>query len=185
MGAETAAKWEAFRRYLKDIDRYSDLEQQKTIWDRWLPYAIAFGIERDYMRKFERVDAPAPGWYIPDPTLYGPYRRRYFGTGTGPVVAGAGGGRALGEMIGGGGGSVEGGGGLGGGLSNASRGLGGGLASMSAGLGSMLSSAGNTMTSRPASSSSSGGGWSGGGGGFSGGGSRGGGGGGGGRGGFG
>jgi hypothetical protein len=184
MGAETAAKWEAFRRYLKDIDRYSDLEQQKTIWDRWLPYAIAFGIERDYMRKFERVDAPAPGWYIPDPTLYGPYRRRYFGTGTGPVVAGAGGGRAMGDMIGGGGGSVE-GGGLGGGLSNASRGLGGGLASMSAGLGSMLSSASNTMTSRPASSSSSGGGWSGGGGGFSGGGSFGGGGGGGGRGGFG
>jgi hypothetical protein len=184
-GAETAAKWEAFKRYLKDIDRYSDLEQQKQIWDRWLPYAIAFGIERDYMRKFERVDAPAPGWYIPDPTLYGPYRRRYYGSGTGPVVIGTGGGGALGDMIGGGRGGGEGGGGLGGSLSDASRGLGGGLASMSAGLGSMLSSASNTMTSRPASSSSSGGGWSGGGRGFSGGGSFGGGGGGGGRGGFG
>lgn len=180
-GAEMAARWEAFKRYLKDIDRYSDLDQQKEIWDRWLPYAVAFGVEKEYMRKFERIEAPAPGWYIPDPTLYGPYRRRYYGTGTGPVIV-AGGGSGGGGMGNIGGGE---GGGLGGGLSSASRGMGASLSSMSAGLGSMLSSASSTMTSRPASSSSSGGGWSGGGGGFSGGGSFGGGGGGGGSRGFG
>lgn len=179
-GSESAARWLAFKRYLKDIDRYTDLEAQKEIWDRWLPYAIAFGVDKAYIRKFEKVDAPAPGWYIPNPTLYGPYRRWYYGNaGTGPIP---------GESDGGGMGRLarpgSEGGGLGGGLSDASRGLGSSLSSMSAGLGSMLTSASSTMTSRPASSSS-GGGWSSSGGGFSGGGFSGGGGSGGGSGGFG
>src|SRR5690606_34161781 len=51
VGSEAAARWQAFKRYLQDIDRYSDLEQQREIWDRWLPYAIAFGVEQEYMRK--------------------------------------------------------------------------------------------------------------------------------------
>jgi uncharacterized membrane protein len=170
-GAEAAARWEAFKRYLKDIDQYADMDEQKPIWDRWLPYAIAFGVDKQYIRQFEAVDAPAPGWYIPSPTLYGPYHRRYYETssGEGPSV----------DM---GGGTRVGRGSPGGGLSSASRGMGASLAGMSVGLGTMLSSAGSTFTSRP-SSSSSGGGWSGGG--FSGGGSFGGGGGGGGGGGFG
>lgn len=175
-GAEVAARWEAFKRYLQNIDRYTDLEQQKAIWDRWLPYAIAFGIDRSYIRKFEAVDAPAPGWYIPSPDLYGPYRRRYYGR---PWVAGMPPGGEGGSSSG----SGEGGGGLGGGLGDMSRGMGGSLASMSAGLGAMLNSASTTFTSRPAETSSRGG-WSGGGGGFSGGGFSGGGGGGGGGGGF-
>ena len=178
-GAEVAARWRAFKRYLQDIDKYSNLEAQKAIWDRWLPYAIAFGIDRDYIRKFEAGDAPAPGWYIPSPTMYEPYRRRYYG---GPWVGGpVSGGPVLGQ---GGSGDRGEGGGVGGGLGDLSRGLGTSLTSMSAGLGALLTSASSTMTSRPASSSS-GGGWSSGGGGFSGGGFSGGGGGGGGSGGFG
>ncbi|MEI2420444.1 hypothetical protein V6O07_09225, partial [Arthrospira platensis SPKY2] len=67
-GAEIAARWQAFRTYLKDIQRYGgDLEQQKAIWDRWLPYAIAFGVDKEYIRQFEAVNAPAPGWYVPRP----------------------------------------------------------------------------------------------------------------------
>ena len=80
-GAELAARWQAFKRYLRNIDRYSDLEEHKELWDRWLPFAIAFGVDSQYIRKFEAVNAPAPGWYIPDPTLYGPYRRWYYGPG--------------------------------------------------------------------------------------------------------
>ena len=179
-GSETAARWQAFKNYLQNIDKYSDIQAQRAIWDQWLPYAIAFGIDKQYIRKFEGVDAPAPGWYIPNPTLYGPYRRRYYGTPwVGPTATGG----SLGDMGNFGGGSGE-GGGMGGSLSDASRGMGGGLTAMSAGLGAMLSSANSTMTSRPASSSS-GGGWSSGGGGFSGGGFSGGGGGAGGGGGFG
>jgi hypothetical protein len=173
-GALAAAQWQAFKRYLQNIDKYADMEAQKAIWDRWLPFAIAFEIDKEYIRKFEAVEAPAPGWYIPNPTLYGPYRRRYYGqpwVGNGPGSGGSSGS----------GGNRE--GGMGGGLGDLSRGMGTSLTSMSAGLGALLSSAGTTMTSQP--SGSSGGGWSGGGGGFSGGGSFGGGGGGGGGGGFG
>ena len=175
-GAEVAARWRAFKRYLQNIDQYADLAVQKEIWDRWLPYAIAFDIDKEYIRKFESVNAPAPGWYIPSPADYGPYRRRYYGT---PWVGGPIGG-AVGDSGSSGNGGAskgEGGGSIGGGLGDASRGMGTSLASMSAGLGALLTSASTTMTSRPASASSSGGGWSGGGGGFSGGGGGGGGGG--------
>jgi hypothetical protein len=169
-GAEEAARWQAFKTYLRNIEKYSDIEAQKEIWDRYLPYAIAFGIDKEYMAKFAKVDAPIPGWYFPSPTMYGPYRGWYYGTPYGvPSPSG--------------GMPREGGGGLGGGLGEASRGMGSSMAAMSAGLGTMLNSASSTFTSRPASSSS-GGGWSGGGGGFSGGGFSGGGGGGGGGGGF-
>jgi len=185
VGAELAARWQAFKSYLRDIDRYSDLEEQKALWDRWLPYAIAFGVDKQYIRKFEAVDAPAPGWYIPDPTLYGPYRRWYYGPGPvgRPLRPDGAGGRVGGETPGTPSGPP--GGGLGGGLGDVSRGLGSSLTGMSAGLGALLTTTSVTMTSRPSSSSTAGGGWSGGGGGFSGGGGFGGGGGGGGGGGFG
>jgi len=171
-GAELAARAQAFKRYLQNIDQYADMEAQKSIWDRWLAYAVAFGIDKQYIRKFEIVQAPAPGWYIPDPALYGPYRRRYYG---GPWSGGESKEMSDSFPINGVGGSD--GKGIGGGLSDVSRGMGASLASMSAGLGALLSSASTTMSSQP-SSSSSGGGWSGGG--FSGGGGSGGGGGGGG-----
>ncbi len=179
-GAELAARWQAFKRYLRDIDRYSDLEEQKELWDRWLPYAIAFGLDKQYIRKFEAVDAPAPGWYIPDPTLYGPYRRAYYGSGLPgrSVRSDVDGGSVSGDLSGAPAGSL-GGGGLGGNLGDVSRGLGNSLSGMSVGLGSLLTSTSATMTSRHSSSSTAGGGWSGGGG-FSGGGFGGGGGGGGG-----
>ncbi|MDE0069009.1 MAG: DUF2207 domain-containing protein [Caldilineaceae bacterium] len=173
-GAETAARWQAFKRYLRDIDRYSDLEEKKELWDRWLPYAIAFGVDSHYIRKFAAVDAPAPGWYIPHPTMYGPYRRWYYGPG--PVGPASSSGRPDFDGRGAGGG-------IGGGLGDASRGLGSGLSGMSAGLGALLTSTSTAMVSRPSTSSTGGGGW--GGGGFSGGGGFGGGGGGGGGGGFG
>jgi hypothetical protein len=181
-GSEAAARWKAFSEYLRNIDKYTDVEAQKQIWDRWLPYAIAFGFDKEFIRKFESVNAPAPGWYIPSPTMYGPYRRRYYGPGSGPVIVA--GGWPSGDVGDFGGGDMGGGGDLGGGLSDASRGMGASLSNMSAGLGALLTSASSTFASRPSSSGSSGGGWSGGGG-FSGGGSFGGGGGGGGGGGFG
>lgn len=165
-GAEATARWKAFKEYLRNLEKYTDVGAQKKIWDRWLPYAIAFGIDKAYIRKFEAVNAPAPDWYIPAPRPgrtgdYGPPDRT---EDYGPS-------------------------GLGGGLGDASSGMGASLASMSDSLGALLSRTSDIFTSRPSSSDSgrsgsSGSGWSGSGGGFSGGGSSGGGGGGGGGGGF-
>jgi hypothetical protein len=171
-GAEEAAKWRAFKTYLSNTERFADLQQVTDQFDRYLPYAIAFGLERTWINKFSRVPGtPTPGWYIP---VGG---RPYYG---GAHTA-SGGGTSLGKEV------SQGGRDLSGdavrpapSLDRMSEGLGGGLNAMSAGLMTMLNSTASTFTSVPASSSSGGGG-----GGFSGGGFSGGGGGGGGGAGFG
>jgi uncharacterized membrane protein YgcG len=156
-GAEEAAKWLAFKHYLKNIEQYSDLETVKDKFERFLPYAVAFGLERTLISKFSAIDTPAPGWWGP---VYMPMYGYGYGGGTVTPSIGQGGGPP-GPLAGEGGQTPS--------LSGMSRNIGTSLASMSAGLGTMLSSAGNVLTSTPPSSSSgsrggwSGGGWSGGG----------------------
>ncbi len=62
-GTESAAKWRAFKRYLESIERHGALEEAQGIFDRYLSYAVAFGIERDWIRKFAQVGASSPGWF--------------------------------------------------------------------------------------------------------------------------
>jgi uncharacterized membrane protein len=162
-GAEEAAKWNAFRQYLEKAEKYKPLEEAAANFDRYLPYAVAFGMERSWLRKFSRIDTmPIPTWYYP--TYRGGYWSRGYTPGT-PLGRGL---PSAGDVLPGelatAGGS--------GGLNDLAGGLTGGLESLSSGLTSMLNSAGSVMTSRPQSSGS----WSSGGRGFSGGGSFGGGG---------
>lgn len=159
-GAEEAAKWLAFKRYMENIEKYTKVEEVKEIFDRFLPYAIAFGLEDDWIHKFARVDTAPPPWYYPGPYL-GPRPRRYIWWGPDPTP----GGRTMGDMSP----APEGGSFKPPTLSDASRGMGASLAGMSAGLGAMLSSASSTLTSRPAAQQGSGS-WSRGGGSWSGGG---------------
>lgn len=165
-GAESAAYWAAFRRFLERIDSMTDMEEARDQFERYLPYAIAFGLSNSFVRKFATLtETPAPGWYVPYPR---------------PVATGSSGapgsrGDALPVPPGAGSGSAGGAGGL----QGMSEGMAGGLQSMSNGLTNMLNSTGRILRSAPSSSGSSGGG------GFSGGGFSGGGGGGGGSRGFG
>ncbi len=65
-GAEEAAKWLAFRRYLADIRRYEgDVEAVKGIFRRYLPYATAFGLEQHWVQTFKQTAVAAPAWYDP------------------------------------------------------------------------------------------------------------------------
>ena len=78
-GAEAAAKWRAFKRYLQDIDEHADLDKSKEIFDRFLPYAVAFGIEDSWVTKFSQVNTPMPEWFGGGPVVLGPggpYGRR-------------------------------------------------------------------------------------------------------------
>ena len=70
-GAEAAAKWSAFKRYLEDIDERENLEESKEIFERYLPYAAAFGIEKSFVQKFAAADVQMPGWF--DGGGYGEY----------------------------------------------------------------------------------------------------------------
>jgi uncharacterized membrane protein YgcG len=174
-GAEEAAKWLAFKRYLETIEKQGDLAAVKDKFEEFLPYAIAFGLERSLINKFKAVDTPAPTWWGPVyPYGYG-YGYPHYGGSPGGQPASAPGGPP-GPLAGEGGQAPT--------LTGMSEGIGTSLASMSDGLGAMLNSASSTLTSTPPPKTSSGsGGWSGGG--FSGGGFSGGGGGGGGSRGFG
>ncbi|HMQ53198.1 MAG TPA: DUF2207 domain-containing protein, partial [Anaerolineae bacterium] len=163
-GTEEAAKWRAFRRYLQNIEAYSDLESIKDKFAQYLPYATAFGLEQRFIRTFSALDTPAPTWW--GPVLPYPYGGYYGGGGVRPPVGSPTGGPP-GPLAGESSGLPS--------LSGASESLGSSLAGMSSGLGSLLSSASSTLTSQPQPQPSSSGGW--GGGGFSGGGGGGGGGG--------
>ena len=62
-GAEAAARWRAFRTYLRDIRKYESLESATDLFDRYLAYAVAFELEKQWVKEFERAGAPVPRWY--------------------------------------------------------------------------------------------------------------------------
>ncbi|HJW27656.1 MAG TPA: hypothetical protein VJ508_00220, partial [Saprospiraceae bacterium] len=146
-GTEMKAAWLAFKRYLENISKYTKLEEATDQFDKYLPYAIAFGLDRSWINTFTRVNTPIPYWY--HPYWYG----RGIGIPNGSPTS-----------VGGGIGTPS--------VQGMSDSLAHSLQSMSTGLTTMLNSAASTFQSRP-SSSGGGGGWSGGG--FSGGGGGGGG----------
>jgi len=61
-GAEAAAKWRAFRTYLKDIRRYETVEEAKDLFDRYLAYAVAFELDKQWVRTFAAAGSARPGW---------------------------------------------------------------------------------------------------------------------------
>jgi len=159
-GAEAAARWAAFKRYLANIEQYRDLTEASDIFERYLPYAIAFGLDQEWIAVFAKVDADVPPWYMPWPHGGG-YGRPWVDWGGGPSTL-----EGPGPGTGGAGAGRGGSAGPAGSLGRASTALGGGLSSMSTGLASMLNTAAVVMTSRPApqgGSGLSGGSWSGGG----------------------
>src|SRR5260221_2745088 len=164
VGSQEAAKWRAFRTYLRNIRKYTDLQQAGDQFEKYIGYAVAFGIDQQWIREFSPVLTSMPGWYYPT-YLGGPW-----GGGYRPL---GGYGNAMSPMSGSGLNQVS-------NMSGASRlnsmsqNLSQGLNAMSSSLTNLLDSASSVMTSSP---SSSGGGFSGGGGGGGGGGGRGGGGG--------
>ncbi|MDQ5853521.1 MAG: DUF2207 domain-containing protein [Chloroflexota bacterium] len=154
-GAAAASKWRAFKRYLEDIDKYTDVAEARDQFARYLPYAIAFGLEQSWVRRFAAVDAPVPGWYYPHGYDFGPRTFSHSRSGS-REVASSQGGRSEGSRGGGGAPSLD----------TMAGGAFRGLNAMSSGFLGMLNTTSSTFTSRPASSGSSGGGgWSGGGGG--------------------
>lgn len=67
-GAECAARWRAFRTYLQSIDTYENLAEARSLFDRYLSYAVAFGIEKKWIASFAAVGAASPAW-LDGPTL--------------------------------------------------------------------------------------------------------------------
>ncbi len=89
-GVRQATQWRAFQDYLANIQKYEG-DQAPKLFNRFLPYAIALGIDQTWVRKLAAVGTPAPPWFQPagnwGPGFPGPY-----GGGGGPVIIVPGGG---------------------------------------------------------------------------------------------
>lgn len=65
-GAEEAAKWKAFQKYLGNIQKYKEVKEATDQFEKYLPYAIAFGLERRWINAFAaEPTVPPPIWYRP------------------------------------------------------------------------------------------------------------------------
>ncbi|NDJ62875.1 MAG: DUF2207 domain-containing protein, partial [Chloroflexi bacterium] len=96
-GAEEAAKWRAFMAYLRNLTAYDDVESAASRFDQYLPYAVAFGLEKTWVRQFEGTrNVSIPPWYFP--THLGPYRGGYTPGTPLSRSGGAGEGGGLGEL---------------------------------------------------------------------------------------
>ncbi|MEJ7901348.1 MAG: DUF2207 domain-containing protein [Thermomicrobiales bacterium] len=62
-GAESAARWRAFRTYLQSIEKHEDLAEARALFDRYLSYAVAFGMEKRWMAAFAAAGVSSPGWF--------------------------------------------------------------------------------------------------------------------------
>ncbi len=162
-GAEAAAKWRAFRRYLASLKSYGDMESVRERWAEYLPYAIALGVEKRFLRELRAFrDVAAPPWYVhldEDPWIDAEAGLAAPGHGSSRASRGAEGGTSPQPGAGD--------------LQRMSRSAAVNVQKLSTTLATMIQTTATTFVSRPSSSSSSGGGWSGGG--FSGGGGGGGG----------
>ncbi len=70
-GALAAARWRAFANYLAGHQPREEVESRQGLFEPYLPYAVAFQVDRQWVQKFAAVGAPAPRWYeVERPTYY-------------------------------------------------------------------------------------------------------------------
>ncbi len=136
-GSEAAARWKAFKAYLRDLERYGEIKTAQERWEEYLPYAIALGVAKPFLEALPLTPLHTPRWYRSPHLSRGPSLAQRLGFG----------------------GSGSGGGGL---QSTSTR-LATGVQGLSAGLATAIQSAATSFSSAGGSSAS--GGFSGGGGG--------------------
>ncbi len=64
-GAEANARWAAFKVYLENIQKYGKTGNAQEIYERFMPYAVAFKLERIFTTAFAREDILPPVWFAP------------------------------------------------------------------------------------------------------------------------
>lgn len=63
-GESRRAAWRGFEMYLKDVARGGSMVVQTRLFDRYLPYAAAFGMASSWARHFQKLGvAEVPSWF--------------------------------------------------------------------------------------------------------------------------
>jgi uncharacterized membrane protein YgcG len=139
LGSQEAAKWKAFRHYLANIKKYTDVTQAADQFEKYIGYAVAFGLDKAWIRTFSDALTSMPNWYYP--TYLGGYWHGGYHSGV----------NRSGELFSGSSPNMS------GSLNSVSNDMTQGLNAMSSGLTTLLNSASSTMNSQPSSSGSGGG----------------------------
>lgn len=64
-GAEERAKWWAFRNYLANIQKYGTAGKAQEIFEKFIPYAVAFQLESVFTASFDAKEVIPPIWFAP------------------------------------------------------------------------------------------------------------------------
>lgn len=64
LGAETAADWDAFKKYLKEITKGKHPIEDPRVFEAYLPYATSFGLLSDWVKYFRKQGLANPPAYF-------------------------------------------------------------------------------------------------------------------------
>ncbi len=71
-GMETAVAWKQFSRYLKDVSKGKRTVTSPTMFEKYLPYAAAFGLLQQWTKHFEKEGwTETPAYFRVLPTTTG------------------------------------------------------------------------------------------------------------------
>lgn len=64
LGAQTAAKTQGLKNFLSSQERQLNFQGDKQmLFEKLLPYAVAFGVEKQWAKRFDKFDLKNPDWY--------------------------------------------------------------------------------------------------------------------------
>ena len=62
-GIKLKEDWLGFKMYLETAERYRMQNLKPEFFEKYLPYAIIFGVEKKWAKAFESLNMPSPSWY--------------------------------------------------------------------------------------------------------------------------
>jgi len=62
-GIKLKEDWLGFKMYLKTAEKYRMQNLKPEFFEKYLPYAMIFGVEKKWARAFESMHIPQPSWY--------------------------------------------------------------------------------------------------------------------------
>ncbi len=62
-GRITREEWLGFKMYLETTEKYRMQNLTPDLFEKYLPYAMIFGVEKKWARTFEAMHLPSPSWY--------------------------------------------------------------------------------------------------------------------------
>ncbi|MCK5475153.1 MAG: DUF2207 domain-containing protein [Candidatus Pacebacteria bacterium] len=63
-GIKLKEDWLGFKMYLKTAERYRMQDLKPEFFEKYLPYAMIFGVEKKWAKTFESMHVSSPSWYV-------------------------------------------------------------------------------------------------------------------------